>query len=372
VSVRVLIDATAVPADRGGVGRYVDGLVAALADEDLSLAVVTQATDAAAFDAVSDRVEIIAGPSSIASRPSRLAWEQTGLPGLARSVDAQVLHCPHYTMPLRSRVPTVVTLHDATFFSHPRLHSATKGRFFRAATRGALRRAAEVIAPSEATRAELVRILRVSGSRITVAHHGYDPTVFAPPSTDAIARVTSALDVQPGKYVAFLGTLEPRKNVPALVRGFVASGAADEYALVLAGGKGWDEEVEPAVEAAAPARVIAPGYLPLDDLAGYLGGAAVVAYPSLGEGFGLPVLEAMACGAAVLTTMELSLSEVGGDAVSYCGTDDASIGQSLRALLADDALRTDLRQRALQRAAQFSWQRCARIHLETYRRAALA
>ncbi len=142
-------------------------------------------------------------------------------------------------------------------------------------------------------------------------------------------------------------------------------------ALVLAGGPGWDPDVEPAI-AAVPShlRVLRTGYLPLGDLAGFLSGAQVVAYPSLGEGFGLPVLEAMACGAAVLTTRELSLPEVGGDAVAYCGTDESGIASALGALLADPAERARLASAALGRAAGFTWEAAARQHVAAYEQAA--
>jgi glycosyltransferase involved in cell wall biosynthesis len=116
--------------------------------------------------------------------------------------------------------------------------------------------------------------------------------------------------------------------------------------------------------------VIRPGYVPLDDLSGFLGGAEVVAYPSLGEGFGLPVLEAMACGATVLTTERLALPEVGGDTVAYCDIDEASIAKRLRQLLDDPRERQRLSSLALQRAAQFTWGRAADIHLEVFRAAA--
>jgi len=157
--------------------------------------------------------------------------------------------------------------------------------------------------------------------------------------------------------------------VPALIRGWVQAVAErpDPPALVLAGGRGWDEDVAPAI-ASVPAHltVLRPGYLPLGDLAGLLSGAEVVVYPSLGEGFGLPVLEAMACGAAVLTTRELSLPEVGGDAVGYSGTDEASIADALGLLLDDADLRSRLCRAAVARAAGFTWQKAARVHVEAY------
>jgi glycosyltransferase involved in cell wall biosynthesis len=175
-----------------------------------------------------------------------------------------------------------------------------------------------------------------------------------------------------GSYVAFLGVLEPRKNVPALIRGWVqaVSWRDDPPALILAGGTGWDEDVDAAVaEVPSHLRVVRPGYLRFADLPGYLGGATVVAFPSHGEGFGLPVLEAMACGTPVLTTQRLSLPEVGGDAVAYTEPDSESIGAALSALLDDAARRRALADAALARAREFTWAASAEAHLASYARA---
>ncbi|WP_159805796.1 glycosyltransferase family 4 protein [Cellulomonas citrea] len=369
---RVLIDATAIPADRGGVGRYVEELVAALDQMDLSVGVVAQPRDVERLAARAPTAELIAAPRSVERRPARLAWEQTLLPALARQWRADVLHCPHYTAPVAAGVPVVVTLHDATFFSHPEVHSGLKGRFFRAATRRAVRRAAALVVPSEATGREVRRFAGGSPATFHVAYHGVDREVFHPTGDDVQERVRGALGLGGRPYVAFLGTLEPRKNVPALVLGWTAAvrDREDPPALVLAGGPGWDDAVEPAL-AAVPRTLVAlrAGYLPLDDLAGFLGGAEVVAYPSLGEGFGLPVLEAMACGAPVLTSRELSLPEVGGDAVEYAGTSPEEIADVLGRLLDDVARRHALGEAAVERAALFTWEASARVHAEAYRAA---
>lgn len=371
-SPRVLLDATAVPAARGGVGRYVDELAAAL-DADGGLAIACQHRDADEFARRAPGAEVVPLSARLAPRPARLAWEQSGLPLLARRLKVDVVHSPHYTMPLAAGVPVVVTLHDATFFSDRELHLGVKGRFFRGWTRLSLRRAAVCLVDSAATGDELVRLAGADPQRLTVAHLGVDRARFSVPDAGQIAAARRHLGLGDRKYLAFLATHEPRKNVPALVAGFVAAAAGmpDPPVLVLAGAAGWDSRIDDAIAAVPDGlTVLRPGYLPVELLAGYLGGAELVTYPSLGEGFGLPVLEGMACGAAVLTTRRLSLPEVGGDAVAYCEPAAGDIARAITDLLADPGRRAELGQRASKRAATFTWQACADACRDAYRRAA--
>ncbi len=369
---RVLLDATSVPADRGGVGRYVDGLLGALGGTDVDLVVVCQRADVERYSRLLGNATVIPAPAAVTHRPARLAWEQTGLPLLAQQVSAQVLHSPFYTCPLRAACPVTVTVHDATFFTEPEHYDKSRRTFFRSAIKTSLRRAARVIVPSKATRDELIRLLDADPTRIDVAYHGVDHDAFHVPSEDEKARVRARLGLGDTPYVAFLGAKEPRKNVPNLVRGWVlTAGDRDPApALVIAGGSGHDDEIDQAVtEVPANLRILRPGYLRYTDLPGYLGGALVAAYPSHGEGFGLPVLEAMACGAPVLTTPRLSLPEVGGDAVAYTGESPEEIGRDLGALLDDELRRTTLAKAGVERAKEFSWESSADVHLAAWNRA---
>ncbi|AIJ21016.1 glycosyltransferase family 4 protein [Amycolatopsis methanolica] len=367
----VLIDATAVPADRGGVGRYVDSLVAALDEGGAPITVVCQPRDFRLFDRLAPHSRVVPAVQSTATRTARLIWEQTTLPSLARRLGVDVVHSPHYTMPLAGPSASVVTLHDATFFTDAVLHSSVKARFFRGWTRTALQRATLCVVPSKATASELARVARPR-RQPEIIEHGVDVERFHPPTPDEVRAARAAIGLERMPYVAFLGALEPRKNVPALIRGFVKAveNRPDPPALVLAGQPGWDTQVENAL-AAAPLRlrVIRAGYLPFDSLAGFLGGAELVAYPSLGEGFGLPVLEAMACGACVLTTRRLSLPEVGGDAVAYCGVGPGDVAVALGELLDDPARRASLASAAQRRAKEFSWATSADKHREAYAKA---
>jgi len=372
VAPRVLIDATAVPADRGALGRYVDGLVSALDAAGADLAVACQRADEERYGRLVPNARIVAGPPAIAHRPARLAWEQSGLPLVAQQVEAAVIHSPHYSMPLRPNKPVVVTVHDLTFFTEPDAHSPVIATFYKAAIRTSARRATRLIVPSKATRDELVRVLAADPTRIDVAYHGVDHNLFHRPTPVQLRQVSDRLGLHGRSYVAYLGTLEPRKNVPALISGWaaVAEQLVDPPALVLAGASGWSEEVDEAI-AAVPANLhlVRPGYLHFNDLPGFFGGALVVAFPSTGEGFGLPALEAMACGAPVLTTHRTALPEVGGDAVAYTEPDPDSIKTALQALLADPERRTALGEAGYNRAMEFTWASSAEAHMISYERA---
>ena len=369
---RVLFDATSVPADRGGVGRYVDGLLGALGRLNADLAVVCQRSDTERYARQLPDARILPAPAAVAHRPARLAWEQTGLPLLAQQVGADVLHSPFYTCPLRAGCPVTVTVHDATFFTEPEHYDKSRRTFFRSAIKTSLRRAARVIVPSKATRDELIRLLDADPTRIDVAYHGVDMQAFHPPTPEEKARVAARLGLGSTPYIAFLGAKEPRKNVPNLIRGWAAAvrDRDNPPALVVAGGQGHDDEIDQAVgEVPSHLRLLRPGYLRYADLPGFLGGALVAAYPSYGEGFGLPILEAMACAAPVLTTPRLSLPEVGGDAVAYTGPHADEIARDLAALLDDEPRREALAKAGADRAKDFTWESSAEVHLASWARA---
>jgi len=334
---------------------------------------VCQRADSQRYERLAPGARVVAGPAALGHRAARLAWEQSGLPLIAQQVGADVIHLPHYSMPLRPGRPTVVTVHDVTFLTEPSQHPPGSAMLFKAAIRTAARRATRLIVPSDATRDALVSELGVDASRIDVAHHGVDVRLFRRPSPAEVTAVSERLGLHGKPYIAFLGSMEPRKNVAALIEGWASAVAEanDPPALVLAGGGGWSEEVDAAIASVPPhLRLRRPGYLPFSDLPGFLGGALVAAFPSRGEGFGLPVLEAMACGAAVLTTNCTSLPEVGGDAVEYTAPDADAIAAALHGLLEDPSRRSDLGIAGQARAQQFTWAASAAAHLDSYKRAA--
>jgi len=354
------------------VGRYVDSLVAALDEQDANLTVVCQPRDARLYDQLAPGSRIVPATQSTSTRTARLTWEQTTLPRLIRrlgvDVDAEAADQPRQ----RGLFPGQAGRHDATFFTDAVLHSSVKARFFRAWTVTALRRASLCVVPSRATADELAKVAQVRPGGLEIIQHGVESERFHPPSPAEVRAARDVVGLGETPYVAFLGALEPRKNVPALIRGFAraVSGRPNPPALVLAGQPGWDSQVEKALDAVPHRlRVIRAGYMPFDTLAGFLGGAELVAYPSLGEGFGLPVLEAMACGAAVLTTRRLSLPEVGGDAVAYCGVGAGDVAAAIAELLDDPSRRSVLAAAAQRRAKEFSWATTAEQHRAAYAKA---
>ncbi|PZE93715.1 glycosyltransferase family 1 protein [Curtobacterium sp. MCLR17_039] len=370
----VLVDGTAVPRELGGVGRYVEGVVSHLTDPALDVHLVVRPVHAEHFRAVAPDATVHTAPAWTDSVPLRFVWEQTGLPALGRRIGAQVLHSPHYTFPFGWRGGSVVTLHDATFFSNPEWHSRLKRTFFTWWSRRSLRSRPVVIVPSAATATEAARVVSGIRADVRVAPLGVDRAVFHEPSIAEVedARIAATLP-EGAPWIAFLGTIEPRKNVTALldayatVRASRAAAGSDTPWLVLSGARGWDESAIARLDALQPDdHVIEAGYLPLEDLSGYLGGAEFVVYPSLGEGFGLPVVEAMAAGACVLTTRRLSLPEVGGDAAVYTEPSAPALAEAMAALLDDPALVASHRAAALARADVFTWQATAGVHVDAY------
>jgi glycosyltransferase involved in cell wall biosynthesis len=270
----------------------------------------------------------------------------------------------------------VFTLHDLTFLSHHLLHTLRNRLDTLLALSQAVRAGARFIAVSAHTREQALRFLRLRPERVAVVRWAADPAFRPLADPGAVAAVKARLGVD-RPYLLSVGSLEPRKNITTLVDAFTRLPAAlrDRHALVIVGGPGWRnrEIVERLERAAAECAVIRAGAVPLPDLVALYNGAVALAYPSLAEGFGLPVLEAMACGTPVVTSCVSSLPEVAGDAALLVDPHDAAgLSAALGRLLAEPALRAELRRRGLARAATFSWRRTALETLEVYRRACAA
>jgi glycosyltransferase involved in cell wall biosynthesis len=285
-----------------------------------------------------------------------------------------VVHSTTFCVPefrLRPKA-LVVTIYDLSFLTHPELHLPANVAHCLAGTRLAVERADAIIAISGHTRRDLVERLGASPERIAVTPLAHDPDLVRVTDEEQLAAVRKRYGL-PERFVLFLGALEPRKNLPRLLAAYAALPAAlrREVHLVVAGVRGWlNDSIRAHVQAlGVEATIHFAGYIDGHDLAAVYSLATAFAYPSLYEGFGLPVLEAMACGTPVLTSDGSSLPEVAGDAAVLASpTDVDAIAAGLRRLLEDSSLRDELSARGITRAAQFSWDRCARQTLEVYRR----
>jgi glycosyltransferase involved in cell wall biosynthesis len=371
---RVAIDLTAVPERLAGVGYYLVELVDALQriDADDEYRLIVSDTTSGYFPLRSPRFSHVVVPRR--SRPARLVWEQTVLPGLVARLGTHVLHSPHYTRPLRQlSCASVVVIHDLTYILMPEHHMWLRRIFFRRMLPAAATRAGRIIAISESTGRDLQRILRVAPERIDVIPHGVAERYHTGIERSVIAETRRRLAL-PREYVLFVGTLEPRKNLPRLLRAYADVVSSDPAfpGLVLVGMRGWQtgelERLLGSSEAAARIRVA--GYVPEEDLPAVYAGARMFVYPSLYEGFGIPILEALACGVPTITSTTSSMPEVAGDAaVLVDPSDGAALAGAMRRLHRDEALRESLRRKGPVRAAAFSWDETARMTAGTYRRA---
>jgi glycosyltransferase involved in cell wall biosynthesis len=370
----VLLDVSAVPERPVGAGRYTVALASGLAARsDVELHLLTRRTDRARWATFAPSA-VVHGSAPV-RRPVRLTWEQARGGSLATRTGADLWHGPHYTMPLRVEVPSVVTIHDLTFFDHPEWHERTKVVFFRRIIRAAAQRATVLVCVSAYT-AERLRALLDPRGEVVVAHHGVDHDRFVA-NADRAADLAALADhgIQP-PYVAFASTIEPRKNVPTLVRAFARVAASrPDLRLVLAGADGWGARAaRDAIAASGVAtQVLRPGYLASDLVPALFRQAELVAYPSFEEGFGLPALEGLACGAPVVTTTGSALAEVVDDAALLVPPDDpVALADAMTRVLDDTAVAERLRVAGPARAAQFTWARCVDQHVEAYELAAKA
>jgi glycosyltransferase involved in cell wall biosynthesis len=300
-------------------------------------------------------------------RPSlRVAWEQLMLPGrlLGR---CDLLHGLAFALPLAWPGKSVVTIFDLSFRRYPKHFNRGNRLYLTLATGLAVRRADRVLTISKHGRQEVVELFGVSPARVSTTYCAADERFHPlPPGEVQTFRRARGL---PERFILYLGTLEPRKNVVTLLLAYSRLRADWRPApkLVLAGARGWlfEDVFKTIDQLGLTEHVLLPGFVPADEQALWYNAAAVFAYPSLYEGFGLPPLEAMACGTPVVVSNATSLPEVVGQAgLLVHPTDDGALALALRQALEDDRLASDLRRAGLEQAAQFSWRRMA---LETLR-----
>ena len=286
---------------------------------------------------------------------------------------SDITHFFNYIVPPFVHGKKVVTVHDMVYKAFPETVRGRTRFMLEAGLKRSMKRADIIVTDSEFSKSEIIKYFPQHRDKIRVVPCGADLERFRPCNdTERIAEVKKSLEIE-GDYFLYLGTIEPRKNLERLVSAYAAfakKAGSDAPKLVLAGGKGWlDHGIYSRVEKLGlGGRVIFTKYVPSEDMQPLMCGALAFVFPSLYEGFGMPPLEAMACGVPVLTSGEASLPEVTGDCAVICDAyDSKSIAQGLYRLYTDKELRSELSRKGLERAQDFTWERSAKMLMDVYR-----
>jgi len=304
---------------------------------------------------------------------SRIFVEQIETPRVLRELNADLYHSLGFVAPLRAPCLTVVSMMDISFITQPRAHKLFNRVYLRLFSKASCRRAERVITISEHTKRDVVQHFGISPDRVDAIPLGVDHDHFKPQSPDIVTMFKAQHNI--GDHAIFyLGSLEPRKNLPRLIEAF--SLLTSHFPLLtsqlfIGGNLAWkyDEIFARIKQLGLQDSVKLIGRVSDDDLPKWYASCALTTYPSLYEGFGLPPLEAMACGAPVVTSNVTSLPEVVGDAgILVDPTDVNALSDALSRVLRDDDLRADMRAKSLARAHSFTWQRTAERTMESYRR----
>jgi glycosyltransferase involved in cell wall biosynthesis len=356
---KVAVDATAIPGQRLGVGVYVTELLRHV-DGDVELHVFVKDAD---VDGLAEAIpEATLHPARIPNRVARIAWMNTILPLRLRRIAPDVFWGPHYELPPGLPCPGVVTFHDPTFFTLPEMHERAKVEYFTRMARAGIRRAARVIAVSEYARRGALEHAGADPASTDVVYEGVDLERF---------RVSAGASPYVEPYVFFVGALAPHKNVPGLIVAFDALDVPHE--LVIAGPRAWGAAaVDAAIASARKKDIIrCVGYISEEEKVRRLQHADAFVFPSIAEGFGVPVLEAMACGAPVITTTGSAPEEFATGAAQLVEPNDVdALRDALGRVLTDARLARSLREQGSLRAKDFGWEVAARRTVDVWRKAA--
>ena len=298
---------------------------------------------------------------------ARIAWEQTALPLAAAHDRLDLLHALAFARPVLARCPVVLTIYDMSFVRMPERFPAFQRRYLQLMTRYSARHADAITVISESTKNDVVELYGIAPERITVVYCGVDPQ-FQPLAAATVAEFRAGKGLPP-RFMLYLGTLEPRKNVAQVVRAFAQLPAANRPRLVIAGAQGWGyaDVYAAAKQSGAGGDIIFAGYVPQEELPLWYNAAELFVYPSHYEGFGMPVAEAMACGTPAITSNVSSLPEVAGDAaLTVAPTDTPALRDAMEQALTDGPLRARMKERGLVQAARFTWPQVARQTARVY------
>ena len=367
MDLRIGLDGTPLLGKRSGVGNYTGRLLAALLEEngDWEFLLYSNRPLGTLEPPLSQAIPIY---NRFSSR--RLLWMHCLLPAAIRRSQPQLCHFPNSMAPIWQQRPFILTIHDASLFLHSQYHPPARLLSIRFALPLLAHRASAIITVSHSARDDLLRTLDLPPDKIHVVYEAAAAD-FRPVTDTASLQALRRKYNLPQQFILYVGTLEPRKNLRRLVRSLkVIRRKGFRQPLVLVGAAGWKlHELHAEIERLELKDAIRfTGYVPTKDLPGLFSLATLFVFPSLYEGFGLPPVEAMACGTPVLTSNCTSLAEIcGGGAYLVDPTDDQAIAAGMMELLADEEMRRDLGKRGRFHARQFSWARAARKTTAIYK-----
>ncbi len=282
--------------------------------------------------------------------------------------NVDILHSTTFSAPRNHYGQLIVTIYDVSFLTLPECHTESNRRHCLKGTRDAVRYADCIIAISNHGKQELVKYFGADPDKIVVTHLAAKD-IFAPCGVEEQNRVREKYKI-PRDFIFFVGSFEPRKNIETLIRAYanLPETIKTQHPLVIAGGKGWlNSEIDALIKSLPPDQIRRIGYVDEKDLPGLYSAAAVFVYPSLYEGFGLPILEAMSCGAPVITSNTSSMPEISGDAaLLFYPHDVRQLTTLLIEVMGNENLRNELSRKGINRAGQFSWEKTARATLKIY------
>ncbi|MDA8082000.1 MAG: glycosyltransferase family 1 protein [Actinomycetota bacterium] len=365
---RLVIDVSSVPARPAGAGRYAIELVSNLRQLTDGFELISKSADVEFWEGTASAPVVLKSPDR---RSLRIVWEEIVLARQLRKNLAGIYHGVHYTIPRGYRGARISTIHDLTMIEHPEWHERIKVAYFSRAIRYAVEKADAIIVPSEFTRSRLeTHFGRLEN--VSVIYHGVDHTRFRPLATAAEpGREEDERQIHPRERVVLhIGTIEPRKNLENLVKAFDILASEDpNVRLVLVGQKGWKSETVYSRIAASKhcERIQQIGYLPEEEMLKVVHRSSCVAYPSFAEGFGLPVLEAMAAGVPVVTSAKSVMEEVADGCAWLCDPEDpADISEKMSRAMSgsiDAGLKVA---QGISKSQEFNWSNTARKHLDIY------
>ena len=305
-------------------------------------------------------------------RISRVIWEHLVMPKRVKELGCDLLHCPGYIAPYKVDCPTVVTVHDLISLTRPELCKSTNVMYYRLMLERSVRQAAQVIVPSNVVKDQLVNLFGTDPKKINIVPFAPAEVFKRIKDEELLEQVKEKYNL-PDKYILFLANHEPKKNIAGVVQAFAEfRKKVKGYKLVLAGRAAWGtgRTKKLIYKLAIEKDIIWPGYVPIADLLAIYSLADVFLFPSLDEGFGIPVLEAMACGAPVICSDRGALPETTAGAAICVPPDDYSLMAEKMTKLGEDAkFRSEYVKKGLKRARELNWEKTALTTMEVYKKA---